>query len=60
MTDTDTTRDMSARLNAMRRTLREVFGISRLRPGQREIVRSVLEQRDTLAVMPTGAGKSLC
>ncbi|NUY31039.1 ATP-dependent DNA helicase RecQ [Paraburkholderia sp. JPY303] len=60
MTDTDITRDTSARLNAMRRTLREVFGISRLRPGQRDIVRSVLEQRDTLAVMPTGAGKSLC
>ncbi|MGF6543829.1 RecQ family ATP-dependent DNA helicase [Paraburkholderia youngii] len=60
MTDTDTTRDTSARLNAMRRTLREVFGIRRLRPGQRDIVRSVLEQRDTLAVMPTGAGKSLC
>ncbi|MDH6146949.1 MULTISPECIES: RecQ family ATP-dependent DNA helicase [Paraburkholderia] len=60
MTDTSIARDTSARLNAMRRTLREVFGISRLRPGQRDIIRSVLERRDTLAVMPTGAGKSLC
>ncbi|RZF26340.1 ATP-dependent DNA helicase RecQ [Paraburkholderia sp. UYCP14C] len=60
MTNTTTPRDMSVRLNAMRRTLREVFGISRLRPGQRDIIRSVLERRDTLAVMPTGAGKSLC
>ncbi|APA89869.1 ATP-dependent DNA helicase (plasmid) [Paraburkholderia sprentiae WSM5005] len=60
MTDPTTTRDTSTRLNAMRKTLREVFGISRLRPGQREIIRSVLERRDTLAVMPTGAGKSLC
>ncbi|MBC8747536.1 MULTISPECIES: RecQ family ATP-dependent DNA helicase [Paraburkholderia] len=60
MNDTPAMRDTSARLNAMRRTLREVFGISRLRPGQRDIIRSVLERRDTLAVMPTGAGKSLC
>jgi ATP-dependent DNA helicase RecQ len=60
MTDTTIARDTSARLNAMRKTLREVFGISRLRPGQRDIIRSVLERRDTLAVMPTGAGKSLC
>jgi ATP-dependent DNA helicase RecQ len=44
----------------MRRTMREVFGLERLRPGQAEVIRSVLEGRDTLAVMPTGAGKSLC
>src|SRR5256885_16956866 len=36
------------------------FGISRLRPGQAEVIESVLAQRDTLAIMPTGAGKSLC
>lgn len=40
--------------------MREMFGISRLRAGQEEIIRSVLERRDTLATMPTGAGKSLC
>ncbi|HEY2020208.1 RecQ family ATP-dependent DNA helicase [Paraburkholderia sp.] len=50
----------TTRLNAMRKTLRDVFGITRLRPGQHEIIRSVLEGRDTLAVMPTGSGKSLC
>ena len=44
----------------MRRTMREVFGLGRLRPGQAEVIRSVLEGHDTLAVMPTGAGKSLC
>ncbi len=44
----------------MRRTMREVFGLERLRPGQAEVIRSVLEGADTLAVMPTGAGKSLC
>jgi ATP-dependent DNA helicase RecQ len=40
--------------------LREAFGIEHLRPGQEEVIESVLEGRDTLAVMPTGAGKSLC
>jgi ATP-dependent DNA helicase RecQ len=40
--------------------LRNVFGLVDLRPGQREVIDHVLEGRPTLAVMPTGAGKSLC
>ncbi|HEX7645957.1 MAG TPA: DEAD/DEAH box helicase, partial [Noviherbaspirillum sp.] len=40
--------------------LREAFGIERLRPGQEEVIENVLQGHDTLAVMPTGAGKSLC
>lgn len=36
------------------------FGFSRLRPGQEAIVHAVMEGRDTLAIMPTGGGKSLC
>lgn len=40
--------------------LQEVFGFSTFRAGQEEIVSSVVEGRHTLAVMPTGAGKSLC
>ncbi|HYO29379.1 MAG TPA: ATP-dependent DNA helicase RecQ [Thermomicrobiales bacterium] len=37
---------------------RDRFGYESLRPGQEDAVRSVTEGRDTLAVMPTGAGKS--
>lgn len=44
----------------MRKTMRDMFGIVRLRAGQEDIIRSVLQHKDTLATMPTGAGKSLC
>ncbi|HLQ18194.1 MAG TPA: DEAD/DEAH box helicase, partial [Tabrizicola sp.] len=40
--------------------LHSVFGFPDFRPGQAEIVNSVLEGRNTLAIMPTGGGKSLC
>jgi len=36
------------------------FGFDAFRHGQEEIVRTVLERRDAVVVMPTGAGKSLC
>src|SRR5512134_3540952 len=39
--------------------LREVFGYESFRPGQREVIEAVLAGRDCIAVMPTGAGKSL-
>jgi ATP-dependent DNA helicase RecQ len=39
--------------------LQEVFKMRALRPGQAEILESVLAGRDTLAIMPTGSGKSL-
>ena len=35
------------------------FGIKRFRPGQKQVLESVLQGRNTLALMPTGAGKSL-
>jgi len=44
----------------MRRTLRDRFGLRSFRPGQAEVIRNVLEGIDTLALMPTGSGKSLC
>jgi ATP-dependent DNA helicase RecQ len=40
--------------------LLERFGLQAFRPGQREAVQAALEGRDSLVVMPTGAGKSLC
>ena len=40
--------------------LARVFGFPGFRPGQEEIVQSVLAGRNTLAIMPTGGGKSLC
>ena len=36
------------------------FGLTRFRPGQDQVVRSVLQGHDTLCIMPTGGGKSLC
>ena len=41
-------------------TLQAKFRLSEFRPRQREIIEDVLAGRDTLCVMPTGAGKSLC
>ncbi len=40
--------------------LRDVFGFDSFRPGQEEIVAAVAAGRNTLAIMPTGGGKSLC
>ena len=44
----------------IQRTLKSSFGLSRLREGQQAVIERVLAGRNTLAVMPTGAGKSLC
>ncbi|MBK7126740.1 MAG: RecQ family ATP-dependent DNA helicase [Dehalococcoidia bacterium] len=50
----------SPALNAARKVLRDVFGYGEFRPGQAEVISAVLAKRDTLAVMPTGGGKSVC
>ena len=44
----------------LHRVLKEVFGLESFRPGQEDVVRAALARRNTLAIMPTGAGKSLC
>ncbi|MFF2268349.1 RecQ family ATP-dependent DNA helicase [Cellulosimicrobium cellulans] len=51
MTDEPTLADV-------RVTAREVFGYRDLRPGQREAISALLDGRDVLLVLPTGAGKS--
>src|SRR5919199_1346258 len=43
-----------------RDALQRLFGYPEFRPGQEEVVRAVLAGEDVLAIMPTGAGKSLC
>ncbi len=40
--------------------LQSVFGLRAFRPHQREVIEDVLRGHDTVCVMPTGAGKSLC
>jgi ATP-dependent DNA helicase RecQ len=44
----------------LQRTMRTVFGLDAFRPGQEEVINAILSGRDTLAIMPTGSGKSLC
>jgi ATP-dependent DNA helicase RecQ len=51
---------VSAHARALERALHERFGLREFRPGQREAALAVLLGRDVVAVMPTGAGKSLC
>jgi ATP-dependent DNA helicase RecQ len=55
------TRDTpAAQQRRVRSVLRDTFGLTRLRPGQAAVIDRVLAGQHTLAVMPTGAGKSLC
>jgi len=44
----------------LRRKLFRHFGFRVFRPGQAEVVRSAIEGRDSIVIMPTGSGKSVC
>jgi len=46
-------------MSALEQPLRDLFGFEEFRPGQEAVVRAAVEGRDTLALMPTGSGKSL-
>ncbi|WP_059170989.1 ATP-dependent DNA helicase RecQ [Bacillus sp. FJAT-27445] len=44
----------------LEQTLENYFGFTTFRPGQKEVIKSLLNGHDTLAMLPTGTGKSLC
>ena len=47
-------------LSQAHQALKQHFGYEAFRPGQEGVVEAILGRRDALAVMPTGAGKSVC
>jgi len=47
-------------MDELERALREHFGFEQFRPNQREVIEQALARRHTLAVLPTGLGKSIC
>lgn len=47
-------------MNTPSSILKNTFGYDTFRPLQQEVIENILARRDTLAVMPTGGGKSLC
>jgi ATP-dependent DNA helicase RecQ len=47
-------------LKTPKNILKDVFGYDQFRPLQGEVIQHILNKNDTLAIMPTGGGKSLC
>jgi ATP-dependent DNA helicase RecQ len=48
------------KVNSLKQLMRGTFGLDEFRPGQEAVIKSIVDGRDTVAVMPTGSGKSLC
>ncbi|MBO0439057.1 RecQ family ATP-dependent DNA helicase [Candidatus Enterococcus ikei] len=44
----------------LEQVLYDKFGFNTFKPGQKEVIQQLLQKQDTLAVLPTGTGKSLC
>lgn len=51
---------MTNKKEDIRATFKQIWGYDNFRPPQGEIIQSILERKDTLIVMPTGGGKSIC
>lgn len=47
-------------INGLEEHLKAFFGYNEFRQHQKEIITSILERKDTLAILPTGSGKSVC
>ena len=47
-------------MSELLKTLEDVFGYRSFRPGQEEVINHLMNKKKLLAVMPTGAGKSIC
>jgi ATP-dependent DNA helicase RecQ len=47
-------------LSAAKNLLKQYFGYTSFRKGQNEIITNLLDGKDTLGIMPTGGGKSIC
>jgi ATP-dependent DNA helicase RecQ len=50
----------SRKSSSLKRLMKGTFGLTDFRPGQEDVIGSIVAGRDTVAIMPTGAGKSLC
>ncbi|WP_127583075.1 DNA helicase RecQ [Paenibacillus koleovorans] len=47
-------------MDQARRVLQRIYGYPDFREGQKQIIRDILDEYDTLGIMPTGGGKSIC
>src|ERR1700733_3129402 len=45
---------------SLEENLKQFFGYNEFRQNQKEIISAILKQQDVLAILPTGAGKSVC
>src|SRR6185436_18295400 len=48
------------RKTSLKRLMRGTFGLDEFRPGQEDVISTIMAGRDTVGIMPTGGGKSLC